>query len=300
MPKCRLCGADEKFQKVRAATVYGGKDEHNFWQCEKCDIVYLFPVPTEEEEKEFYFKEFEKFMSVRSGSDRDWSNAEAHIKSNQDQVERRYKFLEPHLREGADMLELGCSSGFMMNAFKDSGLNCTGIEPSGEFIEFLEKNGHKAYPALDDLKQAEPDQKFDLITHFFVLEHIRDPYTFFKETFELLKDGGKIIAEIPCVHDPLTSLYNVAAFEKFYWVVYHHFYYGVKSLSYVLDSLGLKYEIFPEHRYDLSNHITWMTEGRPGGQGRYNHVFSQELIELYKRDLKASWVCDDMFLIVYK
>jgi hypothetical protein len=56
------------------------------------------------------------------------------------------------------------------------------------------------------------------------------------------------------------------------------------SFRYVFDKLGLKYELFPEQRYDLSNHIVWMLEGKPGGQARYSHVFSQGLIEKYKDD----------------
>jgi hypothetical protein len=140
----------------------------------------------------------------------------------------------------------------------------------------------------------------DLIVHFFVLEHIRDPYTFFSDCLDLLKDGGKIIAEVPCVNDPLTSLYNIPEFEEFYWSVAHHYYYSPKSLAYVLDRLQVKYDMLPEQRYDLSNHIVWMTEGKPGGQGRYNHVFSKKLVEQYKQDLRNSWNCDTIFLYVYK
>ena len=56
----------------------------------------------------------------------------------------------------------------------------------------------------------------------------------------------------------------------------------------------------PEQRYDLSNHIVWMTEGKPGGQGRYNAVFSDELIDRYRADLKKQWKCDTLFLYIFK
>lgn len=298
-PACRLCEADPDQQRIRANCVYGGEDFHEFWQCGKCDAVYLFPVPSEEEEARFYRQEFEKFMSGRSGEDRDWTNAEAHIQSNQDQVERRWRFLLPHIKPGLDILEIGCSSGFMLNAFRKEDLKCVGVEPSGEFIEFLHSNGYETYRTIEKLKESHAGD-FDLVVHFFVLEHIRNPYSFFEETLSLLKPGGKIIAEIPCVNDPLTSLYHIPAFENFYWSVAHHFYYSPKSLKYVMDKLGLLYEMLPEQRYDLSNHMTWMMEGKPGGQGKYSHVFSQELIEKYKDDLKSKWICDTIFLVVSK
>lgn len=299
VPNCRLCQASPDQQRVRADTVYGGEDFHKFWQCDRCDAVYLFPVPSEKEEARFYREEFEKFMSGRSGEDRDWSNAEAHIKSNQDHVARRWKFLLPYIKPEMDILEIGCSSGFMLNAFREENLKCVGVEPSGQFIKFLHSNGYEAYQKLEELKKSQTGP-FDLVVHFFVLEHIRNPFLFFEETFAFLKPGGKIIAEIPCVNDPLTSVYNIPAFERFYWSVAHHFYYSPKSLQYVLDKLGLEYEMIPEQRYDLSNHVTWMMEGKPGGQGKYSHVFSSELIEKYKDDLKSNWICDTIFLSISK
>ncbi|UCE06633.1 MAG: class I SAM-dependent methyltransferase [bacterium] len=299
IPWCRICGADQKFQRIRAHTVYGGQEEHNFWHCSECDAVYLFPIPSEEEEAQFYNQEFEKFMAKRSGKNQDWTEPLAHVKANQDQVKRRWPFLEPHLRSGQTLLEIGCSSGFMLNAFRDHGLNCVGIEPSGAFLDFLLANDYEGYKSLEELVQRE-EKKFNIIVHFFVLEHISDPYSFFSYSLELLEEGGKIIAEVPCVNDPLTSLYSIPAFEEFYWSIAHHYYYSQKSLGYILNKLGVKYEMLPEQRYDLSNHIVWMTEGKPGGQDRYNYVFSKELIEKYKQDLKDNWLCDTIFLYVYK
>jgi len=298
-PCCRICGAGGSQLSIKAQTVFGGSPEHKFWHCSKCDVVFLYPVLSEQEEQHFYRMEFEKFMAARSGKERDWSNAEAHIKTNQDQVKRRLSFLEPYLRTGADLLEIGCSSGFMLDAFRDYGMNCTGVEPSGEFTDFLYSKG---YPVFENLNQLidNSTKKYDLLVHFFVFEHIRDPFVFLKQTYDLLKEDGKIIAEIPCINDPLVSVFKIQAFDEFYWSIAHHYYYSPKSLAYVLDHLNLAYDMFPEQRYDLSNHIIWMLEGKPGGQGKFNHIFSQNLIEQYKRDLKQSWFCDTIFLVIYK
>jgi SAM-dependent methyltransferase len=298
MPRCRICDADESFQSIQADFVFGGKEEHNFWKCSQCEVVYLFPIPTIEEDALFYRQEFEKFMSSRSGTERDWSSAVAHIETNQDQVKRRWNFLKEDLQEGKELLEIGCSSGFMMDAFRNAGLNCTGVEPSGEFIEFLVQNGHDSYKSLEELKQKKPNKKFDLIVHFFVFEHIRDPFEFLKIQLALLKPGGRIIAEIPCSSDPLTSIYNIPAFEKFYWSIAHHYYYNPKSMSFVLDKLDCHYQLIPEQRYDLSNHITWMTDHKPGGQGRFQDVFSENLIDRYKEDLKINWLCDTIIAVI--
>ena len=94
-PKCRICEAKPEEQFVRANNVYGDNEgNYKFYQCLTCDLVYLWPLPSEEQEKYFYANEFEKYMGKRSGKDRDWSGPDAHKKSNLDNMKRRIKFLE--------------------------------------------------------------------------------------------------------------------------------------------------------------------------------------------------------------
>jgi SAM-dependent methyltransferase len=296
MPKCRICQADGSFQTIRAPNVFGGRPEHNFWECSKCTAIYLFPALSPDEEKFFYLKEFEKFMSKRVGDHRDWSNAEIHKITNQDQVDRRMPFLNEYLKPDMDLLEIGCSSGFMLDAFREMSINCYGIEPSGEFGEYLISNGYEIFNDLKDIG----NKKFDLITHFFVFEHIADPYSFIKDNLNHLNDGGVMISEVPCANDPLTSIYDIEEFENFYWSIAHHYYYTPKSLTYVLDKIGCKYKIIPEQRYDLSNHMQWLQEGKPGGQGRYSENFGSKLNDSYKQRMIESWQCDTMFLYAWK
>jgi len=114
--RCPLCNASHLEQHIRANTVYGALNgDQKFWQCDKCGVVYLYPSTTKQEEDHFYSVEFEKYMSKRASAERDWSGALEHIRSNQDNVERRSKFLKEHLHSGCKVLEVGCSSGFMLN-----------------------------------------------------------------------------------------------------------------------------------------------------------------------------------------
>lgn len=295
--ECRICKSKGETQTIRAEYVFVGTRHNKFWECSKCGIIYLKPTLSPEEEKHFYNKEFEKYMSTRVGDHRDWSNAEKHIQSNQDQVVRRWKFIEQHIKEDTKALEIGCSSGFMLDKFKQEGCDVCGVEPSGEFLEFIHNKGYEAYETLDEIDNS---KKFDIISHFFVLEHISDPFRFIEQQLDLLSDHGVIIAEIPSATDPLTSIYNIPAFEKFYWSIAHHYYYTPRSLNYIMKKMNLKYELLPEQRYDLSNHITWMMDGKPGGQNRFNEIFSDELNEKYRDDLKRSWKCDTIFLKIYK
>jgi SAM-dependent methyltransferase len=294
---CRLCAAPGKGLTLRAPHVYGGDETRAFWECPRCGIVFLSPALSHEQEAHFYRQEFEKFMEQRSGPDRDWTRAEAHIASNQDHVARRMQILQTFLTEYSNVLEIGCSSGFMMDAMQAAGSRCTGVEPSAVFTDYLLSRGHKVYGSLDALEGDQPPP-FDFIVHFFVFEHIADPRSFIRQQLRLLKPEGRILMEVPSATDALTSLYRIPAFERFYWSIAHHYYYTPKSLRYLLDDLGLVYELIPSQRYDLSNHMVWLGEGRPGGQGRYAGVFSAELAAQYSRDLIEGGYADTYFVVV--
>ena len=295
-PCCRSCSAPQKYQSLKAPYVFGGTPAHSFWECEQCGLIYLNPVLSQEDEAKFYAQEFEKFMDARAGSDRNWSGPEEHVQTNQDQVIRRSKFLESSLGPGIDVLEFGCSSGFMLDYFRGQGANTVGIEPSGGFSDFLSMKKHTVFRNIDELELEKPGIKFDLITHFFVLEHIDNTRSFLKKQLDLLKPKGKIIFEIPCALDPLTALYDIPEFEKFYWSIAHHYYFTPKSLAFILDDLECDYELIPEQRYDLSNHLTWAADGVPGGQNRYKDVFSSKLIDKYKRELMEANFYDTLFV----
>jgi len=301
VPKdCRLCHASLKTPEGVGDVVYGGTGKQKFYRCPECDVAFLYPPMNEEEEKRFYAGEFAKFMERRTGGDFDWSGPEAHIKSNRGQYIRRLRFFEDLIPQSKKVLEVGSSSGFMLFPLKEKGLHVTAIEPSGGFTTFLKSRDIDVYDSLDSLEKTAPRERFDLIMHFFVLEHIRDPEGFLKRLIGFLSPGGAMVFEVPSRSDPLISIYDIPAFQRFYWSVAHNFYFNRNSLEYLLKNVTGKYEIIPEQRYDLSNHLTWALEGRPGGQGKYSGFFTQELEKVYKDSMMQKGHCDTVICRMQK
>ena len=56
----------------------------------------------------------------------------------------------------------------------------------------------------------------------------------------------------------------------------------------------------PEQRYDLSNHMVWMADGKPGGQGRYSDALGKSVMTTYRDQLIKTWQCDTLFLYIWK
>lgn len=300
--KCTLCGAGQENQSVVTRHVYGGRAERgsSFFHCEACDVRYQFPGLTPEEEARFYAAEFEGFMSSRSGDAGGWLKTEQHLVANESTRLRRMKYLAPFLEGASDVLEVGCSSGFMLYPLAEAGHRCTGIEPSGVFSEFVRGRGLPVYQSLGQLQQEVPQAQFDLILHFFVLEHIADPLAFLKDQLKMLRPGGRLVFEIPNAADPLYSVYDIPEFERFYWSIAHPWYFSEASLRFLLDQLGGSCEILRDQRYDLSNHMVWARNGRPGGMGRFTELLGEDVEESYKQSLIRSGKCDTLVGIISK
>lgn len=296
---CPLCKATHDALTVVTPHVYGDTTRtHAFYHCGVCDVRFQFPGLTPDEEVRFYAAEFEGFMASRAGTAGGWHGAESHIAANESTRGRRMRYLRPLLAPGARVLEVGCSSGFMLWPLAAEGFECTGIEPSGVFSEFVRHRGLSVYPSFEALTEAEPDRLFDVIQHFFVLEHIADPLAFLRAQAARLRPGGKVVVEIPNAADPLYRVYDIPAFERFYWSLAHPWYFSEASLRFLLKALGLPFVIQRDQRYDLSNHMVWARDGKPGGMGRFVPQLGPELDDAYKQALIQSGFCDTLVAVI--
>jgi SAM-dependent methyltransferase len=296
---CPLCRRGAEDQRVVTSHVYGANGaDRAFYHCANCDVRYMHPGLTPEEEARFYSAEFEGFMAGRAGSAGGWTKVGDHIRANEPTRLRRMVYLQPYLERPARVLEVGCSSGFMLHPLVAAGHDCVGVEPSGAFGEFLRTRGLPVYASLDQLPPSGSEDQYDIVMHFFVLEHIAKARPFLEQQLALLKPGGKIIFEIPNAADPLHSVYDIPAFERFYWSIAHPWYFSEASLRHLLDQVGRPYEILRDQRYDLSNHMVWARDGRPGGLGRFTGILGMEVEESYKQGLIRSGRCDTLVGIV--
>jgi SAM-dependent methyltransferase len=296
--RCPLCTAGPDRQSAVVGQVYGGADQAIF-HCSQCDVRYLHPGLDASEEARLYAAEFESFMVNRAASDAGWEAPEQHIKANEGQRLRRMGHLAAVLKPRSRILEVGCSSGFMLYPLVADGHQCVAIEPSGVFSDYVCQRGLSCFPSVEAMTAAgEAKGGFDLILHYYVMEHIGDPASFLREQMKLLRLGGRIVFEVPNVNDALTTIYKIPAYERFIWVVSHRWYFSEMSLSHLIESAGGKGEVRLDQRYDLSNHMVWARDGRPGGMGKFTDVLGEEIESQYRQALIKAGRCDTLIGIV--
>lgn len=290
MIKCYLCQ-----NKVRKNfTFITDKFRYGFkkcaYKCDKCGLVFIIPRMNSEEEKVFYEKEYGEIYSQEKGT-----TPKDLFQARMPDACRYLEMTKKYFSKHDDCLEIGCASGYFLDIIRNNVRSVTGYETHSLLRKYCE--GIRI-PVLDRLEDCFGN-RFDKIFLFFVLEHLGDPLSYFKNLKRILRPGGMIFIEVPNVDDALLSMYQIPAFRDFYFTPAHQYYYSRQTLGRMLRKAGFKdFEIKPEQRYDLSNHINWMLAGKPGGQGKYNHVFSKKLLESYAENLKQQFLCDTLFAIV--
>ena len=296
---CPLCSAGATDQHVESRVVPGGTDEHSFFRCGSCDVRYLWPRLSIEDEIRFYRDEFAIFMQSREGTESLPLTAQAHRERNESLRRERMGRLCADLSRPKRVLEVGCASGFMLLPLHEQGHTCAAVEPSGLFREDLNARGIPTYSSVDDLV-AEGQGPFDVILHYFVLEHVGDPLAFVRQQLDLLAPGGILEFELPCGNDALLEVYNLNSFRDFYFQVGHQWVFTPASLARLLARTGLHAEVGQRQRYGLANHFTWAEHGRPGGSPALAAVYGEELDAAYRQRLVDTGHADTLTAVIRK
>jgi SAM-dependent methyltransferase len=104
---------------------------------------------------------------------------------------------------GKDVLELGCGGGQCSVALAQRGANVTGVDISGEQLSFARElaDEHDADAAflqgdVTDLGMF-PDDSFDVAFNAYVFQWVEDLAACFRETYRVLRSGGRFVFAIP-------------------------------------------------------------------------------------------------------
>ncbi len=132
---------------------------------------------------------------------------------------RRARILS-HLRRlpCARVLEIGCGAGALLNDLEKMGWECTGAEESTPALALARKCNHDTnIHLLSDI----PEQNFDVLMAFEVLEHIEDARKALNAWLQRLNPGGMLLLSVPahprkwCASDILAGHYRRYAKKDF-------------------------------------------------------------------------------------
>lgn len=287
--KCPICNSNKK-KVLFHNKVWGGKKTDKFIKCLNCDIVFLHPLPTNDDLNKFYTN-YSNYMINRS-VDQNWRDLKTTYKilSKRD-IPLRKKFIDKYFIKG-DVCDVGSSVGFMLDFFKSNNFKAVGIEPSLSEYNYSISNNNIVYKNFKDLK----NKKFSNVTSYFVIEHLIDPINFIKSCLKLTKKRGRFIFEIPHRNDFLLTNMKSNSYKDFILQKMHIMYYSYDALEFMLKKIKKKYKIEFGQKYGLDNHLMWATTN---SNKESKFKFSKKLNEQYKKELINQNFYDYFIVIIY-
>lgn len=160
--------------------------------CIHCGMVFQSPRMTDDELSAFYQAEYRQLYQGSAGP-----NAKD-LAIQRERAEVLVEFAQPVLQPGNRHLDIGCSSGLLLQGFATKvASNPVGIEPGDAYRSYAQASGLLVYPSLEALLADQPEP-FGLISMAHVLEHIAEPVAYLRTLREkLLSSDGWLLLEVP-------------------------------------------------------------------------------------------------------
>lgn len=176
---CSLCG------KASLEAIERRVDPYTVYRCRFCDFAFVNPQPGLETLKKTY---------DQSGYYEEWVTAQA--KPRKKLWQHRAERVLGGLAAGR-LLDVGCGEGSFLHAAKTLGWQVTGTEISAEGVR-LARQQWQIEAFCGSLEEARfPDNSFDVVTLWHVIEHVPDPKATLKEAARVARSGGRIVIACP-------------------------------------------------------------------------------------------------------
>jgi SAM-dependent methyltransferase len=113
-------------------------------------------------------------------------------------AQRHLRIVTRHVARG-HLLDVGCASGTFLHTAVEAGWTGVGVEPSETLsAKAASLLGGRARVLTTSLEQADlPNDRFDAVTLWDVLEHVTDPVQFLQRCAALLRPGGFLFVNVP-------------------------------------------------------------------------------------------------------
>ncbi|HOI42605.1 MAG TPA: class I SAM-dependent methyltransferase [Elusimicrobiales bacterium] len=222
---CPVCGSDSP--KKGAALGTGA-----LHACGACSVRFISPQPTDAELRAVYGEGYYKSWGLSGTAENE------RVKAMKTATFELRLDLISRYKSSGDILDVGCATGYFLEAAEKRGFQPYGVEISyHSSAAAKEKFGADRVHAgvLEDAPFR--DGQFDVIAMSDLLEHVRDPLRTLAAARRLLKDDGAVMIMTPDT-DSLTARMMGAR-----WTHYkpeHLFYFNRRSLSLLAKKSGFE------------------------------------------------------------
>jgi 2-polyprenyl-3-methyl-5-hydroxy-6-metoxy-1,4-benzoquinol methylase len=206
--RCPICEGESLLHYMELKDYMVTKEYFSIVICGDCGFHFTNPVPDQETVGRYY--QSEEYVS-HSSSQKGLINS-IYNSVRKTTLNKKRKWVD-RFSPGKNVLDIGCGTGHFAAVMKKAKYNVTGLEPDP-----IARNNAKS---LNDFQPLDisalyklPDNSFDAITMWHVLEHVYDLNDAIKEYKRILKVGGVLFVAVPNLES-----YDAEYYKEF-WAAY--------------------------------------------------------------------------------
>jgi len=232
---CNVCGSDD-VKKLFSNKDYTVSNElFDILTCNNCAFTWTHNPPNSEEIGKYYISEdYISHSDVKeSFRDRIYHFARWFM------LNRKCKLVDKYSKSKQGlMIDIGCGTGYFLNAMQQRGWETLGFEPSADARRVAKMNFNIDVLPSNELPNF--TKKVDVVTMWHVLEHIHDLSGYLNKIKDMLNESGLFVVAVPNISSYDANLY------KSEWAAIdaprHLWHFNTGSISQLLDKHGFYIE----------------------------------------------------------
>lgn len=249
--KCPWCESEKAQINLWLKDEFLTKEDFHICECLSCGLLYTMPRPSKEKIGAYY-KSDEYYSHQENKKGFIPKLYEAIKKVN---LKHKLKIATNGLQVGK-LLDIGCGVGDFIHIAEQQGWDCLGVEPSDD-AKAIARKRIKANIINSEVLEEIPDETFDVITMWHVLEHVDDLKWQVEQLRRLIKPNGRIVIAVPNYKS-----YD-GQFYKELWAAYdvprHLSHFSKQTITKIFKTKGLELKRTEKLIWD-AYYISYMSE----------------------------------------
>lgn len=231
---CPICECTQTDIVIESIDFSLTKENFTILHCPQCSFRFTYPVPSQSEIGRYYkFTEYISHTDVKEG----WMNHLYH-KVRTKTLAQKTKWVQSLFTgHKGHLLDIGAGTGAFVNAMKEKDWKVTGLEPDAATREKAFQNYSIELQPIDKIYNL-PENEFEVISMWHVLEHVHELKPYLNQCFKSLKKNGRLIVAVPNYTSFDASYYNK------YWAAYdlprHLYHFSPTSMDKLMESMGFE------------------------------------------------------------
>lgn len=249
--KCPWCDSERTQIHLWLKDEFLTNEEFQIHECLRCGLLFTEPRPEINKIGEYYkSKEYYSHQENKKGF-----IPKIYEKVKKINLKHKYNIATKGITTGK-MLDIGCGVGDFIHTAEEQGWECVGIEPS-EDAKAIARNRINAKILKSKDQEVIPEETFDVITMWHVLEHVDNLKWQVSQLQRLIKNEGRVVIAVP----------NYKSYDaKYYkdkWAAYdvprHLNHFNKETIVKIFKANGLELETTDKLRWD-AYYIAYMSE----------------------------------------